>query len=116
VRKASRLVLSSRAVSEALALRCPGNHSHRQIQGTWRSNGKRVDAAAWCGGYTNEFATHVLEGFEKQLNNDMGAHSRRAEMEQVPLNGLKARRQALLDDVPSSIRNEFVATSGGTLG
>ncbi len=55
VRKATKLVVSSGAVSEELALRCPGNHSHRPIKGTWRAEGKRVDAAAWCCGYTHEF-------------------------------------------------------------
>ena len=54
-RNATRLVVSNGAVSEALALPCPGDHSHRWIEGTWRDRCKRVDAAARCGGYTRIF-------------------------------------------------------------
>ncbi len=66
-RKDTRLVVSSGAVSEALALPCPGDHSHRHIQGTWCDRDRRVDAAAWCGGCTHEFSTNALKVFEKQL-------------------------------------------------
>ncbi len=67
VRQATHLVVHSGAVSEALALRCSIDLSHRPIQGMWRDPGKRVDAAAWCGAYTHEFSTNVLEAFGKQL-------------------------------------------------
>ncbi len=47
--------------------------------------------------------------------NDMGAERRRAQSEQDPLNGMKARRQALLGDVPSGICNEFARRSRAAL-
>ena len=120
VRKATKLVTPSVPVSQALGLKCTG-HENRQIKGTWRDlSGRRVDTSAWCGGYTSEFSTNVLKAFEKQLKkeildcfvtagmeNSLEAQARQAELQQESLDDLRARRRAMLDDMPMSVREEF---------
>ena len=120
VSKATKLVTSSEPVSQALGLKCTG-HEHRQIKGTWRHlSGRRIDASAWCGGYTTDFSTNVLTAFEKQLKkeilecfatagmeNSLEAQARQAELQQEPLDDLRARRRAMLDDMPTSVREAF---------
>ena len=60
VRKSTMLVTTSETVSRSLGLRCPGGHDHRQIKSTWRDpSGRRVNASAYCGGYTTEFAADL---------------------------------------------------------
>ncbi len=100
-------------------MKCTG-HEHRQIKGTWPDlSGRRVDASACCGGYTSEFSTNVLKAFKQLkkdvldcfvtagMENNLEARARQAELQQEPLDDLRARRRAMLDDMPMSVREEF---------
>ena len=121
VRKSTKLVTTSKSVSEDLGLLCPGDHDHRVIKSTWRDEkGRRVNASTWCGGYTVKFCNNILDAFEKQLKADIkecyaatqldGDVLRKTLLDDLPQSNRRhlVRRQ-LLDDVPAGIRRTLAS-------
>ena len=70
LRKATRIVTTSRKAAELLSRQCPRNHYHRRIEGTTRMAGKRVNLSSAAGGYTRQFCEEMLKGFEHDLAHD----------------------------------------------
>jgi hypothetical protein len=102
VRKSTKLVTTSKSISEDLGLLCPGGHDHRVIKSAWRDEkGKRVNASAWRGGYNLEFSNNILDAFEKQLKADIKKCFAVTQLDSDLV------RKKLLDDVPQSIRQHM---------
>ena len=72
IKKATKMLTTSRCAARNLSLRCDGHHQHRTIGGqiTYKDkSGKfiRQSLSEYCGGYTKELATAMVQGFEEDL-------------------------------------------------
>ena len=67
IHKSTRIITNSKEAARLLNLKCPGCPSHRTISGTVKVGGKTMSLSEYCGGYTQEFASAMLEGFLHDL-------------------------------------------------
>ena len=71
IKKATKMLTTSKSAARNLSIRCSGDHSHRVIEGsvTYSKAGKKItqSLSEYCGGYSKELALAMIEGFEEDL-------------------------------------------------
>ena len=69
-KKPTKMLTTSRSAARNFRIRCDGSHSYRVVGGSlsfMEGQRRRMSLNEYCGGYTEELATTMVEGFEEEL-------------------------------------------------